>query len=255
MKGINPAAVDYVLKRIEINNKIEGKNFMRYGKILGLALLVILVGVGIYYFYTSYIEKEILTSKAKLFATSFENTPFDSTIINATSTSSYSHEDYNNVPKGWVVTFNSSGIFKWDDNVYNTGLKSIRINDPGNIVVGHKTNLVGSERNLNLTVWVKSNGLDKGFAFIEIGHMTDGNSVVLKRSRKIIGSNNWDEVKLPFEVPAEVDSVHIRLKLLNKNEHPELYEKLPTLNSTAEINEKLPLESVWFDDLRLINRR
>lgn len=47
MRGFNPAAVDYVFKRIETNG--QGKDFMRYGKILGIALIVILIGVGIYY--------------------------------------------------------------------------------------------------------------------------------------------------------------------------------------------------------------
>lgn len=251
MRGINPAAVDYVFKRVETNNRIQGKDFMQYGKILGIALIVILAGFGIYYFYTSSAERETVISKPKLFATSFESTPSESTIINATSVSSYSHKEYNNVPDGWVVRFNSSGIFKWDDNVANTGLKSIRMNKPGNIVVEHTTNLVGADRNLTLIAWVKSNDLDKGFAFIEIGYGDDDNSVVLKRSKKIIGSNNWDNVKVPFNVPAEVDSIYIKLKLLNKNEHLELYEKLPTLNGTVETNEKLPRNAVWFDDVKL----
>ena len=248
VKGINPAAVEQALKMIKANTGIREKDIMSYGKILGIALIVILIGVVIYYFYTS-TQREVITTKPRLFSTSFESALSNSTIINATSASSYSHKDYNNVPKEWVVRFNSSGIFKWDDNVAHTGSKSIRMNKPGNIVVEHKTNLVGADRNLTLSAWVKSNDV-KGFAFIEIGYGDDDNSVVLKRSKKIIGSNNWRGLTERFNVPAEVDSIYIKLKLLNKNEHLELYEKLPTLNGTDEINEKLP-NAVWFDDLKL----
>jgi len=50
MRRINPAAVDYIFKRIETSNRTQGKDFMRYGKILGIALIVILIGVVIYYY-------------------------------------------------------------------------------------------------------------------------------------------------------------------------------------------------------------
>ena len=69
---------------------------------------------------------------------------------------------------------------------------------------------------------------------------------------KITGSNDWRSVRLQFEVPADVINIFIRLNLPSIRENPELYERLSTLvNNPSEVDEKLPTQAVWFDDIRL----
>ena len=255
-RNINPEMVDYVLKRMQTNNTLKGKDVMARVKVFGaLVLIIILLGVGVYYYNTSFVKKEQLISKPRLFASGFESTPSNSTVINATDDSSYPFEDYNNVPRGWTIVFDSSGKFKWDDGVFHSGSNSIRMSNPaGSIAAVHATNLLATaNRDFVFTIWAKSNELKNSFAFVELSYKdSEGNTSILERSKKIIGSNNWDAIDLPFTVPPEVESIRIKLKLVNRNAEPDLYEKLPDLlNGTAKINENLPRNTVWFDDLQL----
>ena len=200
-------------------------------------------------------EQSALTSRPQfLIFDSFESTLINSTAIHATSNSTFSGRDYNNIPAGWVIRFFTPSEFKWDDNVYRSGKSSIRMNNPGDISASKRVNLdTISNRNLTLTSWVRSNVLTRGFAFIQIDYTNQENKrVILRRSLKITGSNDWRSVRLQFEVPADVINIFIRLNLPSIRENPELYERLSTLvNNPSEVDEKLPTQAVWFDDIRL----
>ena len=225
---------------------------MRYEKSLGLLVVAILVGVGIFYFYTPSTEQPAST----LFSADFEGLDYNSTLISAGSMSSYSHKNYNNIPQRWEIEFEPSGEFKWDDSVSYSGEKSIRLSNPGGIVAREKIRQIDVNNKFTLTAWVKSNDLKKGFAFAGIEYKDAGdNSVELNRSGKITGSNDWQEIEVHFSAPSDA-RIRIELKLLDRNEKPDLYEKLRTLmDGTAEINGSLPSEAVWFDDVRITATR
>ena len=257
-RNINPEMVDYVLKRIETNSRIQGKDFMRYGKILGIALIVILAGIGVFYFSTSYVSKQPTTiskpTTTTLFYTGFERGEFNSTIINATSPANYSFKDYNNVPAGWTITFNPTGQFQWSDAVYHSGSKSIRMSNAGGVVATHKVNLNEStSKKFVLNAWSKANNLKNGFGFVEISYIdAENKTIVLKRSARIVDSAGFNEITLRFEIPDKVDSIYIKLKLLNKNDEQSLYEKLPNWQvAFSKPMERLPSGSIWFDELEL----
>ena len=221
---------------------------MAYWRIGRVVLIFLLIGLGAYYFTYS---KPLTTSA--LFRTSFESGEFTPGMINASRPSSYSFTDSKIVPPGWVINFNTSGVFEWTESPARSGSKSIKMSNPeATVVATYKINLRGVEtKNFTLSVWVKSNALEKSFAFVDVTYVDSNKIVVLERSKKVIGSNDWQEINLLFNVPEGVGNLFINLKLLNKNRFPLLYDTLSILANTAEINKKATSETVWFDDVEL----
>ncbi len=131
------------------------------------------------------------------------------------------------------------------------------MSNAGGITADRRINATGLQGKTKiLQIWAKSNGLNDGFGFVEVRSRTgDKKTLLLKRSGKIIGSNDWTAIKLKIAIPKDAEYIFIKLGLFNKLENPDLYESMPVLfDNRDKLNEELPSESIWFDDLRLLNK-
>ncbi len=227
---------------------------MKYGKIVGVVLILILAIVGILYFYS---KLNLQPAQPKFSSDDFESTTSNSTPIIASASSTYSYKDYDNVPTEWTIRFDPSGEFQWVNDISHSSAKSIRMSNAGGITADRRINATGLQGKTKiLQIWAKSNGLNDGFGFVEVRSRTgDKKTLLLKRSGKIIGSNDWTAIKLKIAIPKDAEYIFIKLGLFNKLENPDLYESMPVLfDNRDKLNEELPSESIWFDDLRLLNK-
>ena len=222
-----------------------------------LSIFITIIAVSILVLYFLFYPKNQITvekqnTKGQFFGDGFESGFYNSTPLVGIENSTYSFNEYSNIPENWIVHFGSSGEFQWVNDTYYQGSRSVMMSDPGEI--GLQRSITIPQFNIrsphHLTAWVKSNGVENGFAFVELGYINNGNYQLIKRSGKVVESVNWHQLGLSFNIPNDAEKLVITLKFLNKNHT--LYNKLPNAFPNSFVyNSKIQNETVWFDFVRL----